>query len=417
MRKFGVIGSPILHSKSPDIHNMLYQQHGIDAKYVRIISANIDNIISIAKDLCIDGINITSPYKSVVPQYFKSENPVVNTLDFTTGEVINTDIYALSDIISKINIDNLVILGGGNSAFSAAVAGKSLNKSVTVLSRFPNNIDSVFRLNNISYQEYSDFIHPEAQCIFISTIPSHSDILFDQLDIRVDDIMIDSQYIASALQTYSKKLKCEYRNGLEWLVSQAIYAFELWFSFKVEKHIKECIYRSVNSNMKQDKNQIVLIGFMGAGKTTIGKEIAKRMNFKFYDIDILIEDKVGMSISEIFEKYGEEYFRKLETEFLMLLTTKTNCIISCGGGIVEKDENHSILSSFEHVIWIYRNLNTYISKIDKDNRPMMKSNPQKLFETRKDKYFSCCNSILDNNSTELEAVDLLTKELKRYYGI
>ncbi len=417
MRKFGVIGSPILHSKSPDIHNTLYKQHDIDAKYVRIISENIDNIISIAKDLCIDGINITSPYKSEIPKHFKSELPVVNTLDFTTGEVINTDIYALSNIISKINIDNLVILGGGNSAFSAAVASKSLNKSVTVLSRFPNSIDSVFRLNNISYQEYSDFIHPEAQCIFISTIPSHNDVLFDKLDIRVDDIIIDSQYVTSTLQTYAKIVKCEYRNGLEWLVSQAIYAFECWFSFTVEKHIKERIYKSVKSILQQDKKQIVLIGFMGAGKTTIGKEIANIMNFEFYDIDNLIEDKVGMSISEIFEKFGEEYFRKLETEFLVSLTTKTNCIISCGGGIVEKDENHSILSSYEHVIWIYRNLNTYISKIDKDNRPMLKSNPQQLFETRKDKYFSCCSSILDNNSTELEAIDLLTKELKLYYGI
>ena len=81
-----------------------------------------------------------------------------------------------------------------------------------------------------------------------------------------------------------------------------------------------------------EQNNIVLVGFMGAGKTTIGKLLAKSMGFSFIDTDEEIEKEEGMSIAQIFEKKGEEYFRELESDFITNFR-QSKCIIATGGGM------------------------------------------------------------------------------------
>ena len=110
------------------------------------------------------------------------------------------------------------------------------------------------------------------------------------------------------------------------------------------------------------KNNIVLIGMMGAGKSTIGLELAKRLNnFKLVDMDSEIEKREKMKISEIFEKYGEKYFRNYETDLIKELCQKENQIISTGGGVFEKEENRKILKENGKVFYL-------------------KASPEKLFE-------------------------------------
>ena len=84
---------------------------------------------------------------------------------------------------------------------------------------------------------------------------------------------------------------------------------------------------------------IMLIGFMGAGKTTVSKELSKVTGKAELDMDAYIVEKEGMSIADMFEKHGEEYFRAKETESLMEIMEKMDLIVSCGGGVVGKDEN------------------------------------------------------------------------------
>ena len=88
------------------------------------------------------------------------------------------------------------------------------------------------------------------------------------------------------------------------------------------------------------KNKILfLTGFMGSGKSTIGPIIANTIGWDFYDLDKLIEEKIGMKVSEIFEKFGEKHFRKIEKETLHELIKKENIIISLGGGTIVDEEN------------------------------------------------------------------------------
>ena len=83
--------------------------------------------------------------------------------------------------------------------------------------------------------------------------------------------------------------------------------------------------------MKLNKN-LILIGNMASGKSTIGQLLAKKLNLKFFDTDFIVEKKAKMKIFEIFEKKGESAFRDLEREITLNLLNKNNCIISLGGG-------------------------------------------------------------------------------------
>ena len=119
--------------------------------------------------------------------------------------------------------------------------------------------------------------------------------------------------------------------------------------------------------MKLNKN-VVLVGMMGAGKSSLGQLLAKSLNFEHIDIDNIIENKTKMKISEIFEKKGEVLFRDLEEKITLQFLNKINCIISLGGGgfinkvIREETQKKAI------PIWLDWNPKTLISRIRKNNR-------------------------------------------------
>jgi len=84
---------------------------------------------------------------------------------------------------------------------------------------------------------------------------------------------------------------------------------------------------------------IILVGFMGTGKTTVGKALAKRLGYRFVDMDDIIEEREGMKISEIFEKKGEQYFRRGESEVAADIPLRSDLVVAAGGGAVINEEN------------------------------------------------------------------------------
>ena len=98
--------------------------------------------------------------------------------------------------------------------------------------------------------------------------------------------------------------------------------------------------------------RIFLVGFMGAGKSVIGRRLAKSLNFSFYDLDEEIESRYKMSVSAIFQKYDEACFRKLETSTLETFSKLDNFVLSCGGGTPCFGENMSLMNSLGTTIYI-----------------------------------------------------------------
>ena len=118
---------------------------------------------------------------------------------------------------------------------------------------------------------------------------------------------------------------------------------------------------------------IVLIGFMGAGKSTIASMMQEAFSMEVIEMDQVIVDQQGMSIPEIFEKYGEEYFRDLETKLLIEMQDHRNVIISCGGGVALRERNVKEMKKNGRVVFLTASQETNMARVkDVEDRPLCK---------------------------------------------
>ena len=137
--------------------------------------------------------------------------------------------------------------------------------------------------------------------------------------------------------------------------------------------------------MKIDKNRnIILIGYMGSGKSTVGRKAAKAVKYNFLDTDTLIEEEEGMTISKLFEEKGEPYFREKETQTIRrLITEPKGNIIATGGGLPMKDGNAQLLKELGTVIYLKAETDTLMKRLSGDTtRPLLQNGElQKKIET------------------------------------
>lgn len=121
-------------------------------------------------------------------------------------------------------------------------------------------------------------------------------------------------------------------------------------------------------------NHIILIGFMGAGKTTVGKALAKKMGLELLDTDSLIEEQAGVTISEMFETQGEAAFRAAETKMLeRLLDRQSRAVISVGGGLPLREENRALLKKLGTVVYLQVQPDTVLARLKGDtSRPLLR---------------------------------------------
>jgi shikimate kinase/3-dehydroquinate synthase len=139
------------------------------------------------------------------------------------------------------------------------------------------------------------------------------------------------------------------------------------------------------------EQHLVLVGFMGAGKTTVGREVAQRLDRSFFDLDDVVEQKTGSTIPELFERYGEEGFRALELQTLLdelLLRSRYWSVISVGGGIVETSVARTALADFAFSVWLEVDLATAWERTRGSDRPLAQDQAEfrRRFELRQPLY-------------------------------
>ena len=167
--------------------------------------------------------------------------------------------------------------------------------------------------------------------------------------------------------------------------------------------------------MNLNKN-LVFLGMMGSGKSSIGSLVSKELNVPFIDIDNLIIDSAGMNISEIFEKKGENYFRKLEEKITLKSLKKIRNIVSLGGGgFINNQIRKEILNN--HIsFWLNWNESTLLKRIKNNKkRPLaFKSTDQKIKEIIKDRSKVYKNAQFEINCNTLTKVEIVKKIIKIY---
>ncbi len=155
---------------------------------------------------------------------------------------------------------------------------------------------------------------------------------------------------------------------------------------------------------------IYLIGLMGAGKTTIGRQLAKALRLPFYDSDKAIEEQTGVDITTIFEYEGEEGFRGREQNMIQELTSIDGIVLATGGGAILRDENRKALKENGFVVYLQCSVDKILQRTKRDNqRPLLNTdNPRErietLFSEREALYLSCADFKIETSTMQSKAV-------------
>jgi len=162
--------------------------------------------------------------------------------------------------------------------------------------------------------------------------------------------------------------------------------------------------------MFKQKN-IFLIGLMGTGKTTVGRQLSRKLKMDFYDSDRVIEERTGVDISLIFEKEGETGFRKREAAIIDELTQKNNIILATGGGVILASQNRNHLVNRGTVFYLKSSLKTLVERTNKDkNRPLLHADEptevilQRLLDQREPLYEETADYVISTANNSIHGV-------------
>lgn len=158
------------------------------------------------------------------------------------------------------------------------------------------------------------------------------------------------------------------------------------------------------------KDHIFLIGFMGAGKSTVARALVRRLGCPLVEMDEEIVKKQGMTINEIFEKYGEDRFRDIESQFILDLGNQKTSVVSCGGGVVVRPENTRYMKKSGKVVYLQASPRTVYERVKgSSNRPILNGHMNveyiaQLMEKRRSLYEDAADFTIITDSKNAEEI-------------
>ena|SRR5579885_1332786 len=168
-----------------------------------------------------------------------------------------------------------------------------------------------------------------------------------------------------------------------------------------------------------EHKRVILTGFMGTGKTAVGELLAKKLKFEFLDTDLMVEQEVGKTITEIFEKEGEPVFRHYEKQMVKKALESENVVVSTGGGAIVDPDNLKLMKERGFIIGLSASPEAILQRVSNmDTRPMLRSKDQlKRIESllsRRSPYYRQADKIVD---TTMKRIDQTVEEiLKALHG-
>lgn len=393
--EYGLIGEHLGHSFSKEIHGKI-GEYNYELK--EIAPGDVDAFMK-AKDF--KAINVTIPYKETVIPYLDSISDdakkigAVNCIVNKDGKLYgyNTDFYGMRALILKNKIDmtgkKVLILGTGGTSKTAHAVCENLGAGeILTVSRTKSN-------ETITYAEATD-LHKDAKVIINTTplgmYPKTEGKPIDVTKFTGLEGVIDAIFnpLRTNIVMEARKAGIPAEGGLYMLVMQAIVASEYFFDTKYDETLCDSIFKDILGT----KENIVLIGMPASGKSSVGRKLSRITKREYLDSDPLIEAKAGMPIPEIFEKYGEKYFRDLESEVIKELSQRSGIIISTGGGAVLREENVYNLKMNGKVFFLDRPLQFLVPT---DDRPLANSKDKiiSLYKERYPIYSERCDVRLD----------------------
>ena len=406
--KFGLLGRTLGHSFSPRIHNALgntnYELFEREPSQLQEFFANPE----------LQGINITFPYKVNALEACDVVDPraerigCVNTMVRKDGKWhgYNTDYDGFVFTLKHAGIDvsgkECIILGDGASSATVHVALEDLGaKSITHLSRktAPLYTDAP------NYYETAQII---INCTPIGMYPHNPASLIDIMQFSKLEGVVDLIYNPrrTILLLQAEMMDVPHCDGLPFLVAQGVEAANHFQGESFGTKEIEQILR----DMRREKENIILIGMPGVGKTTVGKAIGKEMGRTCIDVDQELAKEIG-DISTYITEQGEAAFREKEAEMIAKLGTQTGIVISTGGGCVTVPKNFAHLRQNGR---IYQ-LTQPVEKLSTSGRVLSGGGIERLREleeTRTPMYESFAQCIVEHNRNAPETVAAILEDFE-----
>lgn len=406
--KFGLLGRTLGHSFSPRIHNALGNTN------YELFEREPSQLQEFFADQELQGINITFPYKVNALEACDVVDPraerigCVNTMVRKDGKWhgYNTDYDGFVFTLEHAGIDvsgkECIILGDGASSATVHVALEDLGaKSITHLSRktAPLYTDAP------NYYETAQII---INCTPIGMYPHNPANLIDIMQFSKLEGVVDLIYNPrrTVLLLQAEMMGIPHCDGLPFLVAQGVEAANHFQGESFGTKEIEQILR----DMRREKENIILIGMPGVGKTTVGKAIGKEMGRTCIDVDQELAKEIG-DISKYITEQGEAAFREKEAEMIAKLGTQTGIVISTGGGCVTVPKNFAHLRQNGR---IYQ-LTQPVEKLSTSGRVLSSGGIERLREleeTRTPMYESFAQCIVEHNRNAPETVAAILEDFE-----
>ncbi len=414
----GVVGNPVLHSKGPQMHNAALKSVMVEGIYMRIAAFSAEDALTTARQMGLQGFNVTAPFKSDIAELIAKDPHAqaigaVNTVVMLDGEPkgYNTDYLGVSGALQGAGVSlkgkKAVVLGAGGAAMAVVYGLINAGCMVTVINRTEANAEKLGKMFNCSFGGLARLKEELGDAgVLVSAINVNAPTVVKQEYLRPSMVVMDANYSRSELPQIAEKAGCRTVKGLDWLVHQALPAFELFTG----KSAPTEVFRNAALSAKcERKSNIALMGFMGSGKSTVGKMLAERMGMEFADIDGLIKEKAGMPVSQIFESKGEGAFREMETGIMEReIKGAKGRVFALGGGAVLDAENRKLIKENCIAVWLWVAPELAVERAG-ESRPLLKGGnrlerARELLEKRMPLYAETCDMVINSaNPAEIVA--------------
>lgn len=413
---FGCIGEKLGHSFSKDIHPQFGRY---DYELCEIAPEELAAFMTRRE---FTGINVTIPYKQAVIPFLDDISEIardigaVNTVVNKGGKLYgdNTDFGGMQALLLKNGITltdkTVLILGtGGTSLTARAVAKAGGAKTVLRVSRRKDGgAEDV-----ISYED-AYAAHTDAE-IIINTTPCGMFPNGDGMPIHLAAFpalcgVADAVYnpLSTRLVLAAKERGIPAAGGLYMLVKQAALACERFTDAPIEEAVIERVYR----NLLSARQNLVLIGMPGCGKTTVGRELAKQLGRPLIDTDEVIVQRTGTAIPTLFAECGESGFRDIESAVIRDIAAQNGQIIATGGGAILRKENRTALKANGFVVFLDRPLSAIQPT---DDRPLSRDRAalEQRYRERYPLYREAADVALNAGGTVETVTERVKKEFLR----